>query len=240
MQIIINNTLSGDRWVENLEKEEVTVGRPSKSGENAPDIALRSRLVSSLHARFKQGDMGWTLEHVGRVNDTQLDNESIEAGKTYPVKAGDEIRIGEFVLSLVEVVNKQPSLTEGDGINRLIELERTIHAQLIDKMDLRRGESSANLESEEFRERIVSYLDSLLDRVLMELNERVRKEVFTTSMYRRLNRRITASGSESGSYEQSNDDVSSAPYEQVVSDIEQRIVDHFRTKAVGSRLGSPG
>jgi len=226
MQVIINNTLSGDRWVQALEKPEVTVGRPVKNSAQGPDIALRSRLVSSVHALLRQSDLGWTLEHVGRVNDTQLGNQPIETGKAYPVKAGDEIRIGEFVLSLIEVTNKRPDLDTESGINQLIELERMIHNQLIDKMDLRRGESTANLESEEFRERIVSYLDALLDKVLIDLNDSVRKEIFTSSMYRRLSRRITASGSEVDQ-EQENGDVSNTPYEVVVAEIEDRMINEL-------------
>jgi len=119
------------------------------------------RMVSRQQAVLYSEDGGWTLEHVG-FNETLLGTVSLEPGKRYKVQPGDEIRIGQYVLSLLEDLAPEVQDEFRAREAEFVEFESRIHDRLLDLMDLRRGESTADLESPETRERIVGYLDRLL------------------------------------------------------------------------------
>ena len=201
MQLRINNTLSGDSRSVHLEADEAMIGRPG-GNQPEPEICIRSPLVSRQQARLKNENDVWTIEHLGS-NDTQLGNLVLEAGRTYRVQPGDEIRIAEFVLSVGGGGDVALSSDELARHEALMAFENEIHDQLLDRMDLRRGEGKADLEAPETRARIEGALDDLLETSLSQARPDLLEYILRTYVHRRLTWRITASGSERGARRQS-------------------------------------
>jgi len=192
MQLLINNMVSGQHWVEDLQQTEIRIGRADGKGEQ-PDVVLASVLVSRNHAVLSVSDGNWTLEHLG-VNETLLDDEPLPAHKPVAVSPGDSIRIGEFALSLIEQNEEQ--VEESDkSLELLIDLERDIHEQLLERMDLRHGESITDLDSEQTRKRVEKHLEKIIDPVLSLLETDHRSSIFKLAVSRRFSATIAASGS---------------------------------------------
>ncbi|MBW1688418.1 MAG: Flp pilus assembly complex ATPase component TadA, partial [Deltaproteobacteria bacterium] len=221
MQIAIHNTLSGARSTLPLEGETVTIGRPDPPNA-VPNVPVPGKMVSRQQAVLYSDDGGWTLEHVG-VNETLLGTVSLNPGKRYKVRPGDEIRIGQYVLSLFEDLAPEVQDEFRAREVEFLDFESKIHDRLLDLMDLRRGESTADLESPETRERIVGYLDRLLGETIAGAKSELLDHVLRTAVHRRITWRVTASGSNRTHQERRDADPQGAVYEEILRDILDRM-----------------
>lgn len=229
MQLLINNTLTGEQWIEEIESDHVSIGRALKesSGKNKktvqPDIALRSRFVSGQHAFLRKNGSDWFIENQAKGNRTKIGSLELDDGEQKLVDEGQEIQIGEFSLVLVKPGEQALDESSTDTRTEFMELERDIHNQLLKWMDLRRGEN-IDLESLEVRERIASYLDTLLNDVVDKLSDEFIRASSKSAFYNRLSYLVTAGGKESAheldDYFQNNATITS--YENTYSDIQSR------------------
>jgi len=220
MQLLVNNTVSGDHWVVDLVKSEVRIGRPGRDADSLPDIPLQSLLVSRSHAVLRNGQGHWTLEHMG-INDTLVAGEPLAVNQPVEIQVGDEVRIGEFVLLLVDKGEDAAPQVTNVGISRLMELEHEIHSVLLDRLDLRRGEDISDLESKETRDKVESHLDEILARAIPALSDGDLAKIMHVAVYRRFSISITGAGG-GGNYSvpHARD---SAAYESNLRDIQKRM-----------------
>lgn len=195
MKIEVFDTLSGDNWRKPLTGDELRIGRGGTDDGDEPHVVLQSRLVSRLHAVLRITDGKWSIEHHG-VNDTLINDRCIESSQPVPLVVSDRIRIGEFVLSLIDD-DVAEDVKENDefGTQDLIQLQGNIHSRLLELMELKVGDSAANLEAEIVRRQIADNLDALIDEAFQELDVRHLKVIARVAMYRDLTRAITAAGS---------------------------------------------
>src|SRR5690606_36687244 len=136
------NTLSGERSRHRLTKAETRIGRePLKSlnangHEQYAGITLRSRLVSKLHAVIRKSKDGWLLEHRG-TSQSLINDSTLLPGQIVSVTHGDEIRIGEYVLHVLDddPISREPSTVFGYTTFDLLQLERQVHADLLKAMN---------------------------------------------------------------------------------------------------------
>ncbi|MFA5423244.1 MAG: FHA domain-containing protein [Phycisphaerae bacterium] len=84
------------------------------------DLILSDRLVSRKHAviKFDETEKAWTLEDLGSSNKTYLNDEVIKKNK---IKAGDEIRIGDFSMEV--------SLGDAPELDRNISADETVEGE---------------------------------------------------------------------------------------------------------------
>jgi pilus assembly protein CpaF len=198
---VLENTLSGDRRsVELPEKGDVLVGRP-EPGAPPPSVPIRSPLVSRRQALLRRDGDGWTIEHLG-TNDTRLGALTLELGKRYRLDAGAEIRIAEYALSLVEEAREQAAQEAAIRDREVMEFEADIHDRLLDRMNLRRGESKADPSDPETRRKIETVLDALLEEAIAGAPAALLEHILRLNIYRRLTWQITSSGSERGAVRQ--------------------------------------
>jgi DNA-binding winged helix-turn-helix (wHTH) protein len=65
------------------------------------EVFLPSQFVSRNHAELRPKAPGFELLDAGSRNGTYLNGNRLEAGRSYPLKHGDEIRVDEFTLAFL-------------------------------------------------------------------------------------------------------------------------------------------
>ena len=222
MQVVIDNTLTGKRRSVELAEDSALIGRPGGDEEHEPEVSIKSPLISRQQAQLTRVDGHWTLEHLG-FNETHLGELTLERGKTYKIEPGDEIRIAEFVLTLIDdaAFTASPELSQRD--NELMEFESEIHDSLLERMDLRRGETQADTDSAETRERIEKYLDQLLETAIGAAPEALLDHILKNHVQRKLTWLITASGTERGARGRNDAPPAAQAFEQMLTDVLERI-----------------
>ena len=226
MQILVNNTLSGQRWVESFEESVATIGRRKEQSPDQHHIMLPSRFVHSIHAKlFTNGNGEWLLEHLGSSNDTLINSKKLNRNHSYDFSSEDEITIGEFTLRLFET-RKKPFADLGKTTVKLLEVEQSIHTDLLKKMDIRRGDSSNNLESPEMKDRIIFFLNELLDSSIHLLDAESKDKIFESSLYKKLSRKITM-GEHQNKFLAGISNDKNSTFQAVYDSIEIRMVAEF-------------
>ena len=133
MEIWVYNQYTDERQVVKADGDEVTIGR-----DQTNDVPLDSPFVSRQHARIINTGVGFRIESLG-LNGLTLTNRLIPHKQQTKIEYGDEIRIGEFSLYMME-----PSMRRIAGERRVetprkrvVALEETMHAELLDRLNLR-------------------------------------------------------------------------------------------------------
>src|SRR5215831_10501483 len=96
IKLIINSQsdLAGTKsWERCFDQHVISIGRTASN-----DLSLQDpqRIISSRHAEIRKKPANYVLLDVGSVNGTRINDQRVIPGKEYPLKEGDQIRIGEF------------------------------------------------------------------------------------------------------------------------------------------------
>lgn len=84
-----------------INKERIRIGRTKSN-----DIMVRSRKVSRQHAQIITVETDRVIEDCNSMNGTYVNDKLI---KYHPLRSGDSIRIGDFVLKYVTREEKEPA-----------------------------------------------------------------------------------------------------------------------------------
>ena len=143
MEIWVYNHLTDERRVVQVTGSEVTIGRDERNS-----VSLRSAFVSRQHARVLKEDGTYYVESLG-LNDITVANRPVPCKGRLKVDYGDEIRVGEFALFMME-----PSVRRGrrgaEAVTprrRLVELEQKIHGELLTRLNLRQASQVAKADA---------------------------------------------------------------------------------------------
>ena len=133
MEIWINNSYTDQREVVKVGDDNISIGR-----DEANDVTLRSQFVSRKHARIVKDEGGVFFECLG-LNGATVANATVEYKQRKKIDYGDEIRIGEFCLYMMEPAVRRVQASERAVSPRklVIDLERKIHAELLERLNLR-------------------------------------------------------------------------------------------------------
>lgn len=133
MEIWVRNQYTDQREVIKVGDESITIGR-----DDANNVTLRSPFVSRKHARIIKDAGSYWVESLG-LNETTVANKAIAHKERCKVEYGDEIRIGEFSLFMMEPAARRVHSGERavSPRKRVIELEQNLHAELLDRLNLR-------------------------------------------------------------------------------------------------------
>ena len=133
MEVWVYNQYTDRREVEKVSDDDITIGR-----DDANDVTLQSPFVSRRHARIFRDSGSYFVESLG-LNELIVANRPVEHKSRRKIEYGDEIRIGEFSLFMME-----PSARRIGGERRvvsprkrIIDLEQTMHAELLERLNLR-------------------------------------------------------------------------------------------------------
>ena len=133
MEIWVYNQYTDKREIMKVRDDHVTIGR-----DDTNDVTLRSPFVSRTHARIVHESGSFFLESLG-LNGTVVANKLIAMKERRKIEFGDEIRIGEFSIYMMEPTARRIGGAERSVTprKRVIELEQKMHAELLEKLNLR-------------------------------------------------------------------------------------------------------
>lgn len=133
MEIWVYNQYNDQRDVVKVADESVTIGR-----DDSNDVTLRSPFVSRRHARILWEGGNFFLESLG-MNGTTVANRMVPYKQRAKIEYGDEIRIGEYSLYMMEPSTRRVSVADRvvSPRKRVIDLEQRMHAELLERLNLR-------------------------------------------------------------------------------------------------------
>ena len=174
MRVLVQNTLTNRQWVAFDGPSGFTVGR-----DDSCDVKLDSRFISGVHVRVERRDGNWEIQILPGVNPVEIDNKEYAAGQKVVVRDTARLRLMEFVLTLVDT---QPTTERSAAEAGLIELQNTLHANVLRWMDLRVGGwSRADVPNER-----VDQLNHVVDDLLLgEFRGQVMESQLTPLIVRR-------------------------------------------------------
>jgi pSer/pThr/pTyr-binding forkhead associated (FHA) protein len=95
----------GKTTVVPLVRDEITIGR--KEGNT---IRLTERNVSRRHARLKKANGAYLIEDLESYNGIKVNGRRVE--KTLPLKLGDQVAIGDYMIALQDAASDAPSVAD--------------------------------------------------------------------------------------------------------------------------------
>ena len=157
MRVVVQDTLKNRQWVGYDGPAGFTVGRD----EECVIRLETSRFVSRNHLRVERGADGWSLAVDDRATSANVDGETVEPGKAAILKPVSQVRLAEFVLTIVldqaEVISEEEAALED-----LNSMQRELHAAVLRRLDLRRAGGERIEANKESLERINEFADELI------------------------------------------------------------------------------
>ncbi|MBB6428265.1 ATPase, T2SS/T4P/T4SS family [Algisphaera agarilytica] len=140
------------------EGDPIHIGR-----DDGCDIVLKSPFVAPRHARILRKGNRMVVEALSQAG-TRVANREVQKGTPLYVDFGDEIQIGQFTIAMVgRNGDAVDSRTADDELlqARLMELEQEVHAELLERMNLR-VTGSIRKDDSAFLNEVLFHLDEVL------------------------------------------------------------------------------
>ncbi|MFW6065192.1 MAG: ATPase, T2SS/T4P/T4SS family [Planctomycetota bacterium] len=190
MEIWVYNQYTDQRDRVQVDDDEISIGR-----EDSNDVVLRSQFVSRRHARIFRDGKSYFIESLG-LNGTTVANELVPAHQRRKLDFGDEIRLGEFVLYMMEPAARRlaPRERAASPRKRVIELEQRLHAELLGLLNLRvTGQRSGADEQHVklIKKHLADIIDSHRDEIDSEMADYLVEEYLWRAVVTELTRRAT-------------------------------------------------
>jgi len=147
--------------------DEISIGRDDDN-----TLALPSPFVSRHHARIVREDGNFFVENLG-LNGTIVRGETVAVGSRVPLQVGEEIRVGEFAVYLVEEGKgkKAPKVKRRrDPLAKVMELERRVHQELLQRLNLRTIDTAAK-DDPRYVAHIREHLRNILDDEMQDIED---------------------------------------------------------------------
>ena len=189
MDIWIYNQYNDQRDSIHVASERITIGR-----DDSCDITLKSPFVSRNHAVIFADHGSYFLECTG-VSGLTVANKEIASHQKLKIQFGDEIRIGEFSIYMMQEASKRVETEKKIETprKRVISLEQQIHTDLLDRLNLRvTGQKGADTKMVSLIKR---HLADLIQIALPKIDKQMRvylvKEYLWRALITELTRRST-------------------------------------------------
>jgi pilus assembly protein CpaF len=166
VEIWVYNQYNDQREVVKVAEENITIGR-----DEANSVTLRSPFVSRQHARVLWDSGNYFLESLG-INGTYVANKLVPYKQRSKIDYGDEIRIGEFSLYMMEPSARRISVADKtvSPRKRVLLLEQKMHAELLERINLR-VTGQAGVADEKLLALIERHLTQIIDRDFEQVDE---------------------------------------------------------------------
>ncbi len=145
--------------------DKIVIGR-----DPSCNIVLRSSFVAKRHASILTKGNQLFVENLGRSG-TRVANREVKIGQTVKFDFGDEIQIAQYSLALIGTGQKRDGLTDNRFVlhNQLMEFEQKVHAELIERLNLRMT-SSINKSDANYVAQILSHLEQILETRIAQMD----------------------------------------------------------------------
>ncbi len=133
MEIWVYNQYTDQRDVTQVSSEPISIGR-----DETNDITLQSPFVSRKHGQIFSEAGSYYFECLG-LNGATVANQPVEYKQKRKIEYGDEIRLGEFSVYMMAPADKRVKGVQAKASprKRIVELEQKMHAELLEKLNLR-------------------------------------------------------------------------------------------------------
>jgi len=216
VEIWVYNQYSDQREVIKVADENITIGR-----DDGNAVTLRSPFVSRQHAKVVWDSGNFFLESLG-TNGTYVANKLVPYKQRSKIDYGDEIRIGEFSLYMMEPSARRISVADKtiSPRKRVLLLEQTMHAELLERINLR-VTGQAGVADEKLLALIGRHLGQIIDRDFEKVDEPMATYLLREFFWRRVVTEVArrATGKLMYSYGFENSDVLDSKHEETIARI---------------------
>jgi len=224
MEIWVQNKLADQREVLKVGDESVSIGR-----EEGNDVCLRSPFVSRRHARIFFEGGSFFIESLG-LNGVVVANKDVPKGRRRKIEYGDEVRIGEFSLYMMEPSIRRVSRKKAvrSPRKRIIDLEQRMHAELLARLNLRVTSQEGAAEQQHvalIKRHLVGIIELHQSEIAEDMADYLVREFLWRLVVTELARRSTGKMMYSYGFEDS--DVLEPKHEEVISRIIGDVISDF-------------
>ncbi len=178
MEIWLFDQAANTRQTLDVRDETITIGR-----DPGCQITLTGPFVARKHARiFRKGNQMF-VENLSRSS-LRVANRDVAPGQPARMDFGDELQVAQYALALIRPDGKT---TAGDDRHelqrRLIAFEQEVHAELINRMNLR-VTGHINKNDPTYIQQIVVHLNEILDARAAQLDEALIRHMVHMHLHR--------------------------------------------------------
>lgn len=224
-----------------LADESLFIGRDATN-----QVCLQSPFISRVHAKLFRDADRWYIESLG-LNAALVANQTARPGQRLPVRAGEEIRLGEFSLYLVDREQSPAALGRRAGptpAKQALEIERAIHSALLERLNLRKfaatrtGGSAGGAATSEQVAEIRTHLSDLLDHAVGQVEKATARHLAVGYLKRRVMEQVArlATGRLEGAIDYDEADVLEDKYESLLGQLCRQVVDSFRLRLLPTTI----
>ncbi len=190
VEIWISNQYTDEREVVKVNDDDVTIGR-----DDGNDVTLQSQFVSRKHARIFRESGSVFIEALG-ISGVIVANETVPCRERTKLGYGDEIRIGEFSIYMMEPSAKRvrETIKTVSPRRRVIELEQKMHGELLEKLNLRVTSQTGSTDQRHValvKRHLGEIIKKHRKKVDAEMAEHLVREFLWRGVVSELNRRAT-------------------------------------------------
>ncbi|NQU75752.1 MAG: Flp pilus assembly complex ATPase component TadA [Planctomycetes bacterium] len=187
MEIWVYNQYADTREIIEVGDDEVTIGRDAGNS-----VCLLSPFVSRRHARIFRQDGHYFVESLG-LNGVIVANMEVPANGSVRCEFGDELRIGGFSLYMMAAAGRAGRRHDRKVPvrKRVIALEQTLHAELLDRLNLRAAGGQFTRDDSEHVALIKHHLDEIVTDQLPQVDQEMREHLVGEFLWRQSFSEIT-------------------------------------------------
>lgn len=206
MRLLVRSRVSGEEREFPLDARSIVIGRGTSLAAETDAATGQTRLtipspfISQAHARLfvAQTDGaaadGWQVEALG-TNPIVVNDKALPPRTALAILLGDELDLGDFIVGLfADKEGGVNALAAPDVASTLTGVELSVHAALLDALDLRRTDKTVDIEDPAMQAQILGHLDSIIDAQLLALTAQMRRALAALAMLKLLTYQVTAAG----------------------------------------------
>ncbi len=200
MRLLVRSRVTGEEREFPLEADSVVIGRGTalaaeREAQGPARLAIPSPFISQAHARlFRADGSDWQVEALGS-NPIMVNDKALPPRSAVPVQSGDELDLGDFIVGVfADREEASGTIAAPDVRSVLTDVELSVHAALLDALDLRRTDKTVDIEDPAMQAQILGHLGTIIDAQLRTLTAQMRRALAALAMLNLLTYRVTASG----------------------------------------------
>ncbi|MDX1564343.1 MAG: ATPase, T2SS/T4P/T4SS family, partial [Phycisphaeraceae bacterium] len=221
MDFQLTDNSTDERQILRVEGSPITVGRD-------PDctIQLRGPFIARKHAKIQLKGNLLQVENLSRSS-MQVASREVVSGKPARLDFGDEIQIGQFSLALIGADQMTSAEEKTRRLQaKLVEFEQKVHAELIDRLNLR-VTGGIKKSEKAFLEQIDVHLTQVLQKHASLLNEDLMNQMVHNHLHRLVSAEVVrqCTGRVQTEYKQDIAKEEDAASERAINDLVGLMVD---------------
>jgi len=221
MELWLFDQATSQRQTLDVPEDQITIGRDQDCS-----VVLKGAFVARKHARIQLKGNQYFLENLSRSS-LRVANRDVQPDQPARVEFGDEVQIAQYSLALV-----RPGKRGGDSDDRrelqrrLTGFEQQVHAELIDRLNLR-VTGHVNKRDQAYIQQIIQHLQQILDQHGQHIDADLQRHMVHMHLHRLVIAEVVrqCSGKVQTEYRVSEQGVADPARERALTEIVAGLVD---------------